>query len=61
MLLPEPILALLLLQLIGVTWIVSTPCLHSLFLVAIIGACSSSSRQQVFLDLLLFLLLEEDH
>lgn len=61
MLLPEPILALLLLQLIGVTWIVSTPCLHSLFLVVIIGACSNSSRQQVFLDLLLFLLLEEDH
>jgi hypothetical protein len=57
-LLLEPILALLLLQLIGVTWIVSTPCLHSLFLVVIIGACSS--RQQVFLDLLLFLLLEGD-
>ncbi len=61
MLLPEPILALLLLQLIGVTWIVSAPCLHSLFLVVIIGACSNSSRQQVFLDLLLFLLQEEDH
>lgn len=61
MLLPEPILALLLLQRIGVTWIVSTPCLHSLFLVVIIEACSNSSRQQVFLDLLLFLLLEEDH
>jgi hypothetical protein len=60
-LLPEPILALLLLQRIGVTWIVSTPCLHSLFLVVIIEACSNSSRQQVFLDLLLFLLLEEDH
>lgn len=59
MLLPELILALLLLQPIGVTWIVSTPCLHSLYLVEIIGACSS--RQQVFLDLLLFLLLEEDH
>jgi hypothetical protein len=29
--------------------------------VVIIGACSNSSRQQVFLDLLLFLLQEEDH